>query len=160
MEDTFRTAIPDSASELRARALRFLARREYSRSELARKLLSHAESPEALVQLLDTLVGKNQLSDDRFAESRARQMQGKYGSARIRLELRAKGIADATTDRVATTVGKSDLARARAILARKYQSPTSGRQERAKRIRFLQGRGFSMDVIREALGGTSDVPMD
>jgi SOS response regulatory protein OraA/RecX len=40
------------------------------------------------------------------------------------------------------------LDKARAILARKYSAPATTREERAKRARFLQGRGFSGDVIR------------
>ena len=36
---------PDTPAELKARALRYLVRREHSRAELARKLAPHAESP-------------------------------------------------------------------------------------------------------------------
>jgi SOS response regulatory protein OraA/RecX len=37
------------------------------------------------------------------------------------------------------------------ILARKYRTPALTREERAKRARFLQGRGYSLDVIRQLL---------
>ena len=57
---------------LRERALRILVRREYSRLELRRRLLEHAASEEELDALLDTLEQKKQLSDQRYAESRAR----------------------------------------------------------------------------------------
>ena len=40
---------------------------------------------------------------------------------------------------------------AKQILARKYREPATTREERAKRMRFLQGRGFSYDVINHAL---------
>ena len=83
---------PDTPGELRARALKYLARREHSRAELARKLAPRAESPEALGQLLDALAAKRQLSDERYAEARARQLARKYGAARIRHELRAQGV--------------------------------------------------------------------
>jgi regulatory protein len=40
-----------------------------------------------------------------------------------------------------------ELERARAVLERKYREPAATAEERARRARFLQGRGFSMDVI-------------
>ena len=139
----------DSAEELRARALRLLARREHSRRELARKLASHAQSNEALEALLDALAARKQLSDERFAEQRAHMLARKYGSARIRNDLRAKGITEEAAALAAP--GGDDLVRAAAILRRRYREPAASREERAKRARFLQGRGFSYDVIRRVL---------
>ena len=135
---------PDSAQELRARALRLLARREHSRAELSRKLAPRAESPEALESLLDSLVQKKQLSDARYAEARTRQLSRKYGAARIRHDLKANGVDAALVEQVSP---QDELERARAILDRKYRSPATTREERAKRMRFLQSRGFSSDVI-------------
>jgi len=137
---------PDTPAELRARALRLLARREHSRAELSRKLAPRAESPEALESLLDSLEQKKQLSDARFAEARARQLARKYGPARIRHDLKASGIDASLVERLSEG-GEGELERARAILDRKYRSPAATREERAKRMRFLQSRGFSTDVI-------------
>jgi regulatory protein len=133
---------------LKARALRHLARREHSRAELARKLAPHAASPDCVESLLNELQAKKQLSDERYAEARAHWLSRKYGAARIRQDLKAHGVADAVADRHASS---GDLERARAILARKYRSPASNREEAAKRARFLQSRGFSYDTIRSAL---------
>jgi regulatory protein len=143
----------DTAAELKARALRHLARREHSRAELARKLGPHAESREALEQLLDALAARKQLSDERYAEARAHQLARKYGAARIRADLKAKGIAPEVAARVS---GEGELERARAILARKYRDGAATREEIARRTRFLQSRGFSHDTIRELLS-TDDV---
>jgi regulatory protein len=138
----------DTAAELKVRALRHLARREHSRTELARKLAPHAESPETLAQLLDALTAKKQLSDERYAEARAHQLARKYGAARIRADLKAKGIAPEIAARVSSD---DELGRARAILARKYRAGAGTREERARRMRFLQSRGFSHDTIRKLL---------
>ena len=135
---------PDSPGELKARALRYLVRREHSRAELARKLAPRAQSPEALHALLDELSAKKQLSDERYAEERARALARKYGPARIRHDLKSRGIAD---DLVARVSQDDELERARAVLARKYRQLATTREERARRARFLQGRGFSIDVI-------------
>jgi regulatory protein len=138
----------DSAAGLKARALRHLARREHSRAELARKLSPHAESREALEQLLDALAARKQLSDERYAEARAHQLARKYGAARIRADLKAKGIAREVAARFS---GEGELERAREILARKYRAGASTREEIARRMRFLQSRGFSHDTIRKLL---------
>ena len=134
--------------ELRARALRLLARREHSRAELGRKLSQHAESAEALAALLVDLENRKQLSDERFASERTRSLSRKFGAARIRHDLKAKGVDAQFIDRISS---EGELERARAILARKYRQPAATREERAKRMRFLQGRGFSSDVIRSLL---------
>ena len=135
---------PDTEVELRARAFRLLARREHSRQELGRKLSVRAESPEALEFLLTDLEKRKQLSDERFAAERARVMSRKFGAARIRHDLKAKGIEAEFIDRVSS---EGELERARAILARKYREPAATREERAKRMRFLQSRGFSSEII-------------
>jgi len=135
---------PESAAKLKARALRHLARREHSRAELERKLAPHAPGAEELRALLDLLEDKKQLSNERFAEQRAHVLARKYGPARIRHDLKAKGIAPELVDRVSS---EGELERARAILQRKYRAPAATREERARRARFLQGRGFSANVI-------------
>jgi regulatory protein len=135
---------PDSPAELKARALRFLMRREYSRTELARRLAPHAASQESLQGLLDELQAKKQLSDERYAEARVHWLSRKYGAAKIREDLKAHGVAHALAERV-TSAG--DLEKARAILARKYRAPAATREEKARRARFLQSRGFSLEVV-------------
>ena len=52
------------------------------------------------------------------------------------------------------TIAVNDLERARAILARKYREPAATREERAKRMRFLQSRGFSHEVIYRLLSSS------
>ena len=140
------------SDELRARALRLLARREHTRAELARKLAPDAASSDALKALIDQLSSREQLSDERYAEARAHQLSRKFGALRVRRELVAKGVEPEAAARFAADVEKSDLERARSILERKYRAPATNPKERARRARFLQSRGFSPDVIRGALG--------
>ncbi|HEY2338128.1 MAG TPA: recombination regulator RecX [Burkholderiales bacterium] len=139
---------PDTPAELKARALRYLVRREHSRAELERKLAPHAGSPEALNAVVDLLLSKKQLSDERFAEERARSLSRKYGAAKIRQDLKERGVAEEIVERVSAD---GDLERARVILSRKYRQPATARDELAKRARFLQSRGFSYEVIRSVL---------
>ena len=125
-----------------------LARREHSRAELERKLGPHAGSSEVIAGVVEALVQKKQLSDERYAEERARSLSRKYGAGRIRRDLKAKGVAPETIERISS---EGDLERARAILDRKYREPAATREERAKRMRFLQGRGFTFEIIFKLL---------
>ncbi len=94
---------------------------------------------------------KKQLSDERYAEARAHQLARKYGAARIVHDLRAKGVAEDTAASVAAGARSAELERARAIVQRKYPSPAATPEERARRARFLQSRGFSHEVIRRVV---------
>jgi regulatory protein len=142
-----------NATPLKARALRLLARREHSRAELERKLAPHAESPEALQSLLLELQQKKQLSDERYAELRAHCLSRKYGVAKIRQDLRAHGVA---ADLVSQISFEDQLQKAKAILARKYREAASTREEKARRARFLQSRGFSYEIIRRLVSATEE----
>ena len=144
---------PDTPAQLKARALRFLMRREHSRTELARKLAPYSPSQELLENLLQDLIQKKQLSDERYAEARAHSLSRKYGAARIRQDLKARGVADALAERFSS---QGDLEKARAILARKYRAPAATREENAKRARFLQSRGFTYETIRRALNSGTE----
>ena len=144
---------PDTPAELRMRALRLLARREHSRAELARKLGAHAESVAVLDAILRQLIEKRQLSDERYAEARIHWLSRKYGAARIRQDLKAHGVAAPVADRVSSA---GDLEKARAILARKYRTPATTREEKARRARFLQARGFSLDVVQALVVRAND----
>jgi regulatory protein len=146
--------------DLKARALRLLARREHTRAELARKLAPDAESSVKLEGLLDQLNARAQQSDERYAEARAHQLSHKFGAVRVRRELVAKGVEREVAARFAADLEKSDLERARSILARKYRTRATAPQDRARRARFLQSRGFSADVIRQslALAATEEFP--
>ena len=73
-EETPRKVKRQSPS-LKARAVRYLSRREYSRLELEKKLrayLAEDESEDDLTAVLNDLEQKGYLSDERFAQSRAR----------------------------------------------------------------------------------------
>lgn len=148
--------MPPRNPSLRERALRFLAAREHSRAELKRKLAPHAESAEQLETLLEELVGKKQQSDARFADARSHVLSRKFGASRIAHDLRSKGVSDEEAAPAVDAARATDLERARAVYARKFREPPASREDRAKRVRFLQSRGFSFDVIKQVLNGLEE----
>jgi regulatory protein len=141
---------------LRERAIALLARREHSRAELARRLAPHAEDPGEIESLLDDLVRRKLLSDDRYADARAHALARKFGGGRIEHELRAKGVDAAVIERVAGAARATELERARAAWRKRFGKPPASAAERAKQIRFLQGRGFSFDAIKQVIAGADD----
>lgn len=147
---------------LSSRALQALTRREYSRTELQRKLMPHADSEQQLQDVLDAMQAKGFLSDVRAAEAMTRQKSARFGNARIRQELMAKGI---ETELISTTLAAlegSEWERAKQVWHSKF-GHLSGQdlawQERqklqAKQLRFMLGRGFSSDLVHKLMQGRS-----
>jgi regulatory protein len=141
---------------LRERALRLLARREHSRAELARKLQPHLAPEDDLDAVLDDLARRKQLSDDRYAESRANALSRKYGAARIAHELRAKGLEKGLAESAVAAARATEVERARQVWQKKFRVAPSTREDRAKQMRFLQSRGFSFDAIRAVIRGADE----
>jgi regulatory protein len=166
---------------LKARALQLLAQREHSRAELRRKLLAHARAdmaesmdadapppaaapaepptdPVAQVDAaLDWLEAHNYLSQERFVESRVHARAARFGNLRIRRELAQHAVA--LSPEAAQSLQASELERARAVWARKFPVPSVDAAGRAKQARFLAGRGFSPDVIRQVLRSAGRAPV-
>lgn len=138
---------------LRSRALGLLARREHSRTELQRKLAAHAEDPQELVNLLDDLSRRGWLSDVRFAEALVQSKQAKFGATRLAYELRERGVADGVIREQLADLKDSELERARQVWQSKFGVLPADAKTRAKQMRFLQSRGFSMEVIGKVVRG-------
>jgi len=140
---------------LRARALQYLARREYSRAELRGKLLPHVQvdddfeqvSPVNLDALLDDLTARGWLSDERAATQLVHTKRSRFGTQRITHELRQKGIAEELISAALPALKETELEAARSVWQRKFGTAPQDAKEKAKQARFLQSRGFSMDVI-------------
>ena len=141
---------------LRNRALGLLARREHSRTELQRKLAAHAEDPQELVDLLDDLSRRGWLSDVRFAEALVQSKQAKFGTTRLAYELRERGVADSVIREQLADLKDSELERARQVWQSKFGVIPTDTKARAKQMRFLQSRGFSLDVISKVVRGLFD----
>jgi regulatory protein len=140
---------------LRGRALRLLARREHSRAELARKLRAHLQPGDDLELLLEDLSRRKLLSDERYAESRAHTLSRKFGASRVAHELRVRGVGKELASAASGAVRETEAERALAVWRRKFRAPAESREERARQMRFLQGRGFSFDAIRAVIGRKS-----
>ncbi len=132
---------------LRGRALQALARREFSRAELHVKLLPHIAETDDVAALLDDLERRGWLSDARALEQIVRIRSSRFGTQRIAHELRQKGISDELISAAIPQMKGGELDAARTVWQKKFVTPPQDQKEKARQVRFLQSRGFSMDVI-------------
>ena len=132
---------------LRSRALSFLARREHSRAELARKLAPHAGEGEDVGAILDELAAKGWLSDARFAEQVIRSKARRFGPLKLAHDLRSKGVdADAIAAGL-RAAGVDGVSRIETVWRRRFRAPPADEREKARQARFLGGRGFASEEI-------------
>jgi regulatory protein len=144
------------ARSLKGRALGYLSRREYSRSELARKLKPFVEESDSLDTLLDTLEAENWLSDSRFAESLIHRRSSRLGASRIVGELKQHAVDRTLVDEASAQLRETELARAQAVWRKKFGQLPETAAERAKQARFLASRGFSGATIGKILKGIDE----
>ena len=148
---------------LRARALQYLARREYSRAELRGKLLSHVQAdadaefapvpiqPADVDALLDDLVARGWLSDARAATQMVHARRSRFGTQRIAHDMRQKGIAEELISAALPELKDNELEAATQVWQKKFGVAAQDEKEKARQIRFLQSRGFSLEVIFKVL---------
>ncbi|ADE12332.1 recombination regulator RecX [Sideroxydans lithotrophicus] len=136
---------------LRVRAMRYLARREHSRAELHAKLQPYVQEGEDLVAVLDELEKRNWLSDIRAATQWVDAKRGRFGTQRIAHELRQKGIAENLIADAIPQLKETELDAAREVWQKKFGVLPKDAKEKARQVRFLQSRGFSIDVTLKVL---------
>ncbi len=136
---------------IRDTALGLLARREHTRLELAGKLKAREFLANEIEALLDGLQQEGLQSDARFAEGYvySRTRRG-FGPLRIRQELQSRGV---TESLVSAHIDFEDPQWLQ-LACREYEkkfgdSQVGSVKERARRMRYLQNRGFTGDIIRQ-----------
>jgi regulatory protein len=132
-------------SEATEVALRALRHRDRSRQDLEERLRLAGIAPEAREEALDGLAAAGLLSDDRFAQERARSLADRNsGDALIRGDLRRHGIADEV---ISAALEELDAEQERA--ARVFRRRGGG--DRA--LRYLAAKGFAGDSLESLTVG-------
>jgi len=144
---------------LKNRALRLLAQREHSRSELETKLARHVQEGDDLPALLDTLEAKGFISAERVVESILHRRAPLLGAQRIMLELRSKGLDEALVRAAGEQLAETEWERACAVWEKRFGNapPPTNYQEKARQMRFLAARGFAADVVRRVVQAGGNV---
>lgn len=154
--------------EILHKAIDLLSRREHSAKELQQKMQNKKFIAEDISPVIQYLIEKDYLSDIRFAESvfRVRVDKG-YGWLYIKNELNQKGVSSniineldkneeidwylvaelAYNKRFSTSLDDYFVYDQFNDHLTKDEVYKKANKEKAKRIRFLQARGFSLDQI-------------
>lgn len=136
------------AASIRMAAMSILARREHSQKELEQKLTRQFGVNECILTAIDQLQKEGLQSDERFAEAFTSYRQRKgQGPVRILHELKNKGVHDQIIELYIDTSDECWIALAKNVWEKRFGSKPENMKERARQIRFLQYRGFTLDQI-------------
>ena len=134
---------------VRIAAMDMLSRREHSQYELVFKLIDKGADEHVAQQAVCKLAEQNLQSDKRFAEMlvNSHVFKGR-GPLRLEQDMEQHGIAASLFLPILDELQVDWQALALQVYEKKYgDSCVDGYNERAKRMRFLQGRGFSTSQI-------------
>ena len=148
----------DPVAAAREIALRRLSVRARSRKELAQDLKSRDVPAEAAAEVLDRFAEVGLINDAAFADEWVESRGRRSGAARLKQELRLKGVAE---EHIAEAIGgrdDEDLATARELAQRKAASMKGLDSVVGQRrlTAYLARRGFSGAVIRRVVGEVLD----
>ena len=142
-------------ADIEHRAVTLLARRDYGRAELRQRLLqTFPDEDQAVEQVLDKLAQRGWLDEQRFVETAVSQYRSR-GDGPIKIRHKLAGRLDASwrLDEALAAIEDSEwVVTAREVLTRKFGNAGKPRdpQEVARRLRFLQGRGFTASQCWQA----------
>lgn len=145
-----------TGSRLRSYAFAVLTRKEFSKAELIEKLAVYAASREEVINLVNELSEQNYQSDQRVADIvlSSQKRKGK-GPQRIKLALKNKKI---NTELIQEELKEIDwVEQAYQLKIKKFGNTVEKDPKlKAKQIRFLQYRGFDMEVIMKVINKKED----
>ena len=126
-----------------------LARREHSKTELARKLRAKGFPPEEILLVLEDLVSQGYLSEGRFVENYIRyRLNSGWGPVNIIQELLQKGVSRHLIDEKMSGFNEGWVSVARQVRQKKFgKAYPEAFDHLVKQKRFLQYRGFTLDQI-------------
>lgn len=151
------SSLVPTVATVRDKAIQLLARREHTRLELQRKLRKRELPTDLIEQVLAALLEEDLLSEKRYAEMLVRSRVNKgCGPLRIFAEAQESG-ADEGLIQLALEEESPDWA----ALAKLAREKRFGRlpktpAERVKQSRFLAGRGFTAETVRQVVGDIYD----
>ena len=143
------------ARRAKEKALYLLEHRSHSKKELTDKIARTAASREAAQAAADRMEELGLLNDEAYARDLARELftRRRFGRARVRQELRLKGIDNVLIDELLEEYNDADMAleNIRAVLSKKYSGWEGDEKTRRRAFAALQRLGYSYDLIRQAM---------
>ncbi len=137
--------------QLKVKALSFLAKREYGYQELFDKLRKYTDDEQEIAQLLQQLVDANYLSEERYIKNYVLNKSKRYGMLKIQHILKHKANDMELVEQIIKTNEIDELENALHLWRKKFITISHDKKELAKRIRFLQNKGFSFSIIKQVI---------
>ena len=115
----------------------------------ASALASSAIGSAQVDEVIEWLLQRGYLDEQRFVASRVHVRSTRFGVARIKQELARHGLD--LPPQALQSLRSSELDRARAVWERRFGLTPICQREAARQARFMNGRGFSAEVIRRVV---------
>ena len=101
--------------------------------------------------MLDDLVARGLLSDARFANGVVAHKRGTHSKRAIGSALKASGVDDEAIAEAIAGGAIDDESAMIALWRRRFGKAPADEREKARQVRFLQSRGFSLSAILKLL---------
>jgi regulatory protein len=146
----------DSLEQALGLAYLYIDRRERTVSEVRRHLQVKELDDSTIDETLTNLLALGVLDDARFARVFAddkRELE-QWGADRIRRSLCSRGVdRDLIEAELRDQSSDAELARALAVLRRRFRAPPRDRRERDRALGVLLRKGYDSDTSLEAISG-------
>lgn len=146
-----------SLAVVRAKALGLIGRRDYSQSELQKKLLEKFPQEASFVQeVIEEFLKSSWISDMRYTQEfvREKSQYGKWGPIKISQKLREKGIEKGVIQSIIESDFSEEIQQevAKQLAEEKWNRlyKKTAPERKAAVQRFLSSRGFSFSIVLEA----------
>jgi regulatory protein len=134
-------------ADIRFSAMNYLARREHTRQELHQKLMRRFPDSALVAEQIQRLSDQNLQSDARFAENFVLYRAGLgFGYRHVRQDMRQRGLNDAQIALAFDCAEINWVILAEKVYLKKFgESSPEDIKARAKRVRYMQYRGFGAE---------------
>ncbi|WP_249199141.1 recombination regulator RecX [Photobacterium sp. GJ3] len=134
-------------------AVGYLSRRDHAERELQQKLKMRGYSEQDVQEAIDFCQDYQWLDDARYAAMAVRNGVTKgWGKLRIQQEMKMKGVHELCIKQALADAEVDWFEQAKSVAQRKFgNQPMDTPKEKARRLRFMQSRGFDFEQIRYAL---------
>ena len=138
-------------TQAKARAARMIGARPLSKTELVNRLVSKGEGQEQAQKAADWLEDLGAVNDREYAKTIVRHYDARgYGPQKIREELYRRKVPRGLWDQAMEEM-RPGVEAAEEFLAAKFRYREPDEKELQRQVNALRRRGFSWDVIREAI---------
>ena len=134
-------------------ALHYIGYKMRTEKEVFKKLYEKGFSENVIERVMEFLKKYQYIEDEKYCESYIKERirfnpRGKYA---LKMELRQKAIADSIIDKTLEKIEIDELGDAIRLLEKKcFSLDDINEKEKKRLLGFLQRRGYSYDIIKEA----------